>query len=108
MTSHVIWADPQVKMLGQGIMLGQGPLTFLILWTASPQSHEIEATHFFRVSFLSSQPRDSLSECIGLASSFGALLVGWLVFVARGLYLAIHLFTLYFIIQITEKLRLAM
>ena len=31
---------------------------------------------------------------IGLTSSFGALLVGWLVVVARGLYLARHLFTL--------------
>ena len=31
----------------------------------------------------------------GLASSFGALLVGWLVVVARGLYLARHLFTLF-------------
>ena len=31
----------------------------------------------------------------GLAGSFGALLVGWLVVVARGLYLARHLFTLY-------------
>ena len=31
----------------------------------------------------------------GLASSFGALLVGWLVVVACGLYLARHLFTLY-------------
>ena len=30
----------------------------------------------------------------GLAGSFGSLLVGWLVFVARGLYLARHLFTL--------------
>ena len=30
----------------------------------------------------------------GLASSFGALLVGWLLVVARGLYLARHLFTL--------------
>ena len=30
---------------------------------------------------------------IGVAGSFGAL-VGWLVVVARGLYLAIHLFTL--------------
>ena len=29
-----------------------------------------------------------------LADSFGALLVGWLVIVARGLYLARHLFTL--------------
>ena len=31
---------------------------------------------------------------IGLAGSFGALLVGWLVVVVRGLYLARHLFTL--------------
>ena len=31
----------------------------------------------------------------GLAASFGALLVGWLVVVVRGLYLARHLFTLY-------------
>ena len=31
----------------------------------------------------------------GLAGSFGALLVGWLVVVARGLYLARHLFTLF-------------
>ena len=31
---------------------------------------------------------------IGLAGSFGALLVGWLVVVARGLYLARHLFIL--------------
>ena len=31
----------------------------------------------------------------GLAGSFGALLVGWLVVVARGLYHARHLFTLY-------------
>ena len=30
----------------------------------------------------------------GLAASFGALLVGWLVVVARELYLARHLFTL--------------
>ena len=30
----------------------------------------------------------------GFAGSFGALLVGWLVVVARGLYLARHLFTL--------------
>ena len=29
------------------------------------------------------------------AGSFGALLMGWLVVVARGLYLAKHLFTLY-------------
>ena len=32
---------------------------------------------------------------IGLAVSFGAMLVGWLVVVARGLHLARHLFTLY-------------
>ena len=31
----------------------------------------------------------------GLAGSFGALSVGWLVVVARGLYLASHLFTLW-------------
>ena len=31
----------------------------------------------------------------GLAGSFGALLVGWLVVEARGLYLARHIFTLY-------------
>ena len=31
----------------------------------------------------------------GLAGSFGALLVGWMVVVARGLYLARHLFTLF-------------
>ena len=31
---------------------------------------------------------------IGLAGSFGALLVGWLVVVVRGLYLARLLFTL--------------
>ena len=30
----------------------------------------------------------------GLAGSFGALLVGWLVVLARGLYLARHVFTL--------------
>ena len=30
----------------------------------------------------------------GFAGSFGALLVDWLVVVARGLYLARHLFTL--------------
>ena len=36
---------------------------------------------------------------IGLAGSFGALLAGWLVVVARGLYLARHLFTLYHIIS---------
>ena len=32
------------------------------------------------------------------AGSFGALLVGWLVVMARGLYLARHLFTLYNVI----------
>ena len=32
---------------------------------------------------------------IGLAGSFGALLVGWLVVVARGLYLARLIFTLF-------------
>ena len=32
---------------------------------------------------------------LSIAGSFGALLVGWLVVVARGLYLARHLFTLY-------------
>ena len=31
----------------------------------------------------------------GLAGSFDALLVGWLVVVVRGLYLARHLFTLF-------------
>ena len=31
----------------------------------------------------------------GFAGSFGALLVDWLVVVARGLYLAGHLFTLF-------------
>ena len=30
-----------------------------------------------------------------IAGSFGALLMGWLVVVARGLYLARHLFTFY-------------
>ena len=34
----------------------------------------------------------------GHASLFSALLMGWLVVVARGLYLARHLFTLYYII----------
>ena len=32
----------------------------------------------------------------GLAGSFGALLVGWLVVLARGLYLAGHLFTFFY------------
>ena len=41
-------------------------------------------------------PQNMLSWAhIGHAISFGALLVGWLVVVARGLYLARHLFTLY-------------
>ena len=35
---------------------------------------------------------------IGLTGSFGALLVGWLVVVACGLYLARRLFTLYIFI----------
>ena len=38
----------------------------------------------------------------GLAGSFGALLVGWLVVLARGLYLARHLFTLYHTKYIAE------
>ena len=33
----------------------------------------------------------------GLAGSFGALLVDWLVVLARGLYLARHLFTLFYL-----------
>ena len=37
----------------------------------------------------------------GLAGSFGALLVGWLLVVVRGLYLARHLFTLYDILYTT-------
>ena len=36
----------------------------------------------------------------GLAGSFGALLVGWMVVVARRLYLARHLFTLFDIVTI--------
>ena len=32
---------------------------------------------------------------LSIAGSFGALLVGWLVVVARGLYFARHLFILY-------------
>ena len=46
----------------------------------------------------------------GLADSFGVLLVGWLVVVARGLYLARHLFTLCYATQICkfsdEKLKI--
>ena len=38
----------------------------------------------------------------GLAGSFGALLLGWLVVVARGLYLARHLFTLLYTDNIWE------
>ena len=40
----------------------------------------------------------------GHAGFFGALLVGQLVVVARGLYLARHLFTLYNIVQILKCL----
>ena len=35
--------------------------------------------------------------CSFWAGSFGALLVDWLVVVGRGLYLARHLFTLFFV-----------
>ena len=42
----------------------KGHLSFPILWTASPQSHEIVEPYFFRVSFFSPPPRDSLSECL--------------------------------------------
>ena len=38
----------------------------------------------------------------GLAGSFGALLVGWSVAVARGLYLARHLFTLLLLLVIVD------
>ena len=40
---------------------------------------------------------------IGLAGLFGALWVGWLVVVVRGLYLARHLFTLSRVKQTTKK-----
>ena len=40
---------------------------------------------------------------LSIAGSFGALLVGWLVIVARGLYLARHLFTLFDSIEKKEK-----
>ena len=40
----------------------------------------------------------------GLAASFGALLVGWLVVVARELYLARHLFTLLYCVMIFQLL----
>ena len=39
----------------------------------------------------------------GLASSFGALFVGWLVVMARGLYLARHLSTLFVIILVLRR-----
>ena len=39
------------------------------------------------------------------AGSFGALLVGWMVVVARGLYLAWHLFTLWLYWYAHKKLR---
>ena len=49
-------------------------------------------------------PQNMLSWAhIGHAISFGALLVGWLVVVARGLYLARHLFTLYLFIFRAEQ-----
>ena len=38
---------------------------------------------------------------LSIAGSFGALLVGWLVVVARGLYLARHLFTLW-VIEVSQ------
>ena len=38
----------------------------------------------------------------GLAGSFGALLLGWLVVVARGLYLARHLFNLFITYKIPD------
>ena len=57
---------------------------------------------FFRYVFFLPQndqiwPKIGLSDHFGpgLAGSFGALLVGCLVVVARGLYLARHLFTLF-------------
>ena len=40
----------------------------------------------------------------GLAGSFGALLVGWLVVVAPGLYLTRHLFTLWYLGKKENKL----
>ena len=41
----------------------------------------------------------------GLTGSFGAPLVGWLVFVVRRLYLARHLFTLFIIQQVVHLMR---
>ena len=38
-----------------------------------------------------------------IAGSFGTLLVGWLVVVARGLYLARHLFTLFHGSQVDKE-----
>ena len=40
----------------------------------------------------------------GLAGSFGALWMGWLVFVARGLYLARHLYTLFYTFRDLNRL----
>ena len=40
---------------------------------------------------------------ISLAGSFGALLVGWLVVVVRGLYIARHLFTLLVNLDLRKK-----
>ena len=52
-------------------------------------------------------PQNMLSWAhIGLAGSFGALLVCWLVVVVRGLYLARHLFTLLISLKIPTKLEL--
>ena len=42
---------------------------------------------------------------LSIAGSFGALLVGWLVVVARGLYLARHLFTVYKKVLITNYIK---
>ena len=44
---------------------------------------------------LRSKMLDWVTGCSKL--SYGALLVGWLVVVARGLYLARHLFTLFYL-----------
>ena len=40
----------------------------------------------------------------GLAGSFDALLVGWLLVVARGLCLARHLFTLCYVVEVTMNM----
>ena len=42
---------------------------------------------------------------LGLVGSFGGLLVGWLVVVARGLYRARHLSTLYTLLKEFSKLQ---